>query len=91
MATPGPGWYPAPDGEPYERWWDGTQWAANARPLEAPPVTPHRMVTYQPVRTSHGVHLVMTFLTLGLWAPFVWLPLTIINSLRRRRVVTRLD
>lgn len=21
-----PGWYPDPNGQPYERWWDGTQW-----------------------------------------------------------------
>jgi uncharacterized Tic20 family protein len=21
-----PGWYPDPNGQPYQRWWDGTQW-----------------------------------------------------------------
>ena len=21
-----PGWYPDPNGQPYERWWDGSQW-----------------------------------------------------------------
>lgn len=27
-----PGWYPASEG-PFERWWDGNQWAAQTRPL----------------------------------------------------------
>jgi hypothetical protein len=30
-----PGWYPAPEG-PFERWWDGHQWTAHARPLPHP-------------------------------------------------------
>ncbi len=29
------GWYPSPDGAPALRWWDGTQWTAQERPLPA--------------------------------------------------------
>ncbi len=32
-------------------------------------------------RTSHGFHLIMTLLTGGFWAIFVWIPLVV---LRRR-------
>lgn len=27
-----PGWHPAPDGRPVERWWDGTAWTDRERP-----------------------------------------------------------
>lgn len=50
MATPPqqpppPGWYPDPQAQGAERWWDGTQWTANQRPVGAPsPVAvPHAM------------------------------------------------
>lgn len=55
----------------------------------APVGFPSRSVTYQPVRTSHLFHLVMSILTCGLWAVLVWLPITVLNSLSRRKVVTR--
>lgn len=86
---PAPGWYPSSDGNPYERWWDGTRWAEQTRPAAAV-VQPSRMVTYQPVRTSHTFHLIMSLLTCGLWAVFVWLPMTVLNSMSRRKVVTRI-
>lgn len=46
-------------------------------------------ITRQPVRTSHTFHLLMTLLTCGLWGIFVWLPITVINSMSRKKVVTR--
>ncbi|WP_405017066.1 DUF2510 domain-containing protein [Kitasatospora sp. NBC_00070] len=39
-STP-PGWYPVldpgPDGGAQERWWDGTVWTAEVRPVDTPP------------------------------------------------------
>jgi Protein of unknown function (DUF2510) len=89
------GWYPVQGGQ---RWWDGHEWTEHFMPdppTPAPVVVqsagqPHRMVTYQPVRTSHTFHLIMSLLTCGLWAVFVWGPMTLINAMRRKRVVTRI-
>lgn len=97
-TSPAPGWYPA--GQPGElRWWDGHQWTEHtSRPAEPQPKEPRRraprrpppaFVTKSPVQTSHTFHLIMTLCTCGLWAPFVWFPMIFINSLRRRRHVTR--
>lgn len=57
----------------------------------APPTIrqPSRSVSRVPVRTSHLFHLVMSVLTCGLWALFVWLPITLLNRMSSRRVVTR--
>lgn len=84
------GLYPAPDGAPYRRWWDGRRWTVATQPLGQMGVPQPRMsVTHVPQRTSHPFRLIMTLLTGGLWAPFVWLPVTIINRMSSRRVVTR--
>ena len=32
-ASPTPGWYPDPSGAAQERWWDGTAWSAQTRPV----------------------------------------------------------
>jgi hypothetical protein len=84
------GWYQI-DSQ-VERWWDGSQWGEQYRPIARPrsvtPAPPRKSVTYSPARTSHTFHLLMTLLTCGLWAVFVWLPISIINSLRRDKSVT---
>ena len=45
-ATPPAGWYQTgeygPDGQPAERWWDGTQWSATIRPLDSGASVPAR-------------------------------------------------
>lgn len=89
-----PGWYPSQPG--IERWWDGQQWTEHVRPVQVvqpwrqpEPASPSRFVTRSPKRTSHGFHLLMTLLTFGMWAPFVWLPVTIWNSIKRDKGVTR--
>src|SRR5690606_22985020 len=46
-----------------------------------------RTVTKTPRKTSHGFHLLMTLLTLGLWLP-VW-ALSAMNAARRKRVVSK--
>jgi hypothetical protein len=83
------GWYPSPDGKPYERYWDGCDWCEETRPMGAPQPRVKRMVTREPVRTSHTFHLLMTIFTFGIWGIFVWLPITLINSMRTKRVVTK--
>lgn len=87
---PLPGWYPAAPG--VERWWDGQAWSEQVRATQQQPVVvqmPAKAITRQPVRTSHTFHLLMTIFTFGLWGIFVWLPISIINSMRREKVVTR--
>lgn len=95
------GWYPAPEG-PFERWWDGTQWTEHTRPTAttvAPPAAPVYAVTNPAApayavtktrkRTSHGLHLFLTIVTLGAWGVFVWLPITIWHAWGpKRREVT---
>lgn len=66
--------------------------AAAAQPAPvyypAPAPVPYPMpvghaVTYSPNRTSHGVHLFMSIITGGLWAFFVWIPITIWNAIKK--------
>lgn len=84
-----PGWYITAEG--VERWWNGEAWTETVRatPQSAPAPMPTKAITKQPVHTNHVFHLIMTLLTCGLWGLFVWLPMTILNSLRREKVVTR--
>ncbi|QYN35326.1 hypothetical protein K1T35_44610 [Pseudonocardia sp. DSM 110487] len=40
--------------------------------------------------TSHGLHLFLTIVTVGMWGIFVWLPLTLWHKFGpRRKVVTK--
>lgn len=66
---PPPGWYPTGQGL---RWWDGARWG----PLHQPhPYTPRDFHTGAPTGmrpAEHVLHLFLTFITAGLWAP-VWI------------------
>lgn len=96
--NPPPNWPPAPAGwVPPAGWQPPAAWGP--APLGWPlwvqeqavaPARATRAVSYQPVKTSHTFHLLMTVFTAGIWGVFVWLPITVINSLRRDRVVTKL-
>lgn len=44
----GAGWYPDPDGDSTERFWNGSQWTDTVRP--AHPATPIGPVTHEPAR-----------------------------------------
>lgn len=81
-----PGWYTAGPG--VERWWDGAAWGEQVRASQVQQAGPSKAVTYQPRRTSHLLHLVLTIITLGAWAP-VWIVVTILNNLSRQKVVTK--
>lgn len=34
MASIPPGWYPDPDGKPCQRYWDGSMWTLETRPVK---------------------------------------------------------
>ena len=65
MSEPGaaPGWYPTREGQ---RYWDGKAWTDHIAPAQQGVVT-----VQQPFQTNHVLHLLLTVLTFGLWAP-VW-------------------
>lgn len=41
-AGPPAGWYRDPQGQPLERWWDGSTWTDHTRTPDAPPPPPPR-------------------------------------------------
>lgn len=45
-------------------------------------------VTYTRKKTAHLWHLIATVCTGGLWGAFVWLPLVVIRSRRRKASIT---
>lgn len=64
-----PGWYPDPAGQPYHH---GRRWTQHFTPT--PPSVPAPAVAVAVSNgggTSHGLHLVLTVLTCGLWLP-IW-------------------
>jgi hypothetical protein len=92
MTNPAPGWYPEAPGSPVQRWWDGYQWTHHTQASVPQPqyMGPTYAVTHQQRRTSHGLHLFLTIVTLGLWGLFVWLPLTLWHKAGpRERIVTK--
>ena len=73
------GWYN--DGSGRQRYWDGAQWTEHFAPIttwQAPStqVVVERGKVY---KTSHGFHLIMSLITLGLWVP-VWVIVGIYNA-----------
>ena len=79
------GWYD--DGTGRQRWWDGSAWTDHFAPVQA--VAPYTLKPETTVvvngrkayKTSHGFHLFMSIITLGLWLP-VWLIVGIYNAAR---------
>ena len=48
--------------------------------IPAPPVAAVRpQAVIVPKRTAHGIHLTMTILTMGLWAP-IWIIAAVLNA-----------
>jgi hypothetical protein len=82
-------------GVPSMRYFDGVQWTENRAPMQRrqaqqqpppqpvivnqqfAPQTPH-VVVYNN-GTNHGLHLLLTILTCGLWLP-VWIIMVIVNG-----------
>lgn len=73
------GWYDDPSSR-LKRWWDGEKWTEHFAPVEAhPQVVVNQINAPAKKRVNHALHLVLTILTVGLWAP-VWIILAIANS-----------
>lgn len=75
-STSAPGWYPDPGGQPGQRYHDGQRWTQDFVPT--PPAVPAPLAPSVAVAvstgggTNHGLHLVLTLLSCGLWLP-VWI------------------
>ncbi len=82
QAGPPAGWHPDPHSPGILRYWDGWQWTEH-RSAVTPQAT---AVVYNNVRVSGGgdggrilLHLVLIFLTCGIWIPFAII-IEIINA-----------
>lgn len=75
-----PGWYPDPTGQPGQRYHDGRRWTEHFTPT--PPPAPTQAVAVAVSHgggASHGLHLVLTLLTCGMWLP-VWILIAIFSG-----------
>lgn len=75
-APPPPGWYPDPGAVNTMRYWDGRAWTAQSAPM-MPPQPP--VVIAAPAGVNHLIHLILTLVTCGMWAP-VWLLIAMLDS-----------
>lgn len=85
MSAPAPGWYP--DASGVQRWWDGASWTEHVQPAGSQHYAQPVVVNTGGGRfykTSHGFHLIMSVVTLGLWLP-VWGIMAVMNSSRNGR------
>ena len=80
-STPA-GWYPSAGGQ---RFWDGEQWTDQFAPTPPQAVVAVR----EPFTTNHVLHLLVTIVTCGLWAP-VWLFIAWRNTENREKYRRRL-
>jgi hypothetical protein len=96
---PPPGWYPFPTEPTTQRYWDGGAWAkTDAEQLDAKIAslavqgfqlesrTDTQAVMVKGKRPNHALHLLLTVLTLGLWA-IVWIVVALTEH-ERRRILT---
>lgn len=74
-----PGWFPHPTMVGTQRYWDGEKWTENIAP--GAPTSVVVNVGSRGHKTSHGFHLIMSLITVGLWIP-VWIIVGISNASR---------
>lgn len=82
MTTTAPGWYPDPAGQPGQRYHDGGRWTQHFTPTPPAFPAPNQAVAVAVSHsggTSHGLHLVLTLLTCGMWLP-VWFLVAIFSG-----------
>jgi hypothetical protein len=92
-TPPAAGWYPDPGGQPGQRYYDGVKWTGHFTPY--PPATTQPSVVVNnhvgfpapgvAVAVSggvnHGLHLLLTLLTCGMWLP-IWIIIAIFGGSR---------
>ncbi|MFT9523845.1 DUF2510 domain-containing protein [Mycobacteroides abscessus subsp. abscessus] len=78
-----PGWYPDPYGGGGQRYFDGAAWTPHAVPPPMPHLGPQVVVVQSQPRVNHLLHLILTLLTCGLWAP-IWIILAIVDVATRK-------
>lgn len=50
---------------------------------------PHKAISRERKKTSHGLHLFLTIITFGVWGLCVWLPLTLWHKMGpKKKTVT---
>lgn len=87
-----PGWYPMQRDwiPPHPPGPVTTHYQTAGQPAPVYQPAPARGVSKDRKQTNHTFHLLMTLITCGMWAMFVWLPLTIWHALGpRRKNITR--
>ena len=86
------GWFPDPQGQPGQRYFDGQRWTEHFT-APAPPPPPVSVVVNNNIATpapsvavavsaggtNHALHLILTVLTCGMWLP-VWLLIAIVSG-----------
>lgn len=82
--TPAAGWYPDPSGQPGQRYHDGRRWTQHFVPTPppapaAPPPAPVAVAVATGGGPSHGLHVVLTLLTCGMWLP-IWILVAIFGG-----------
>lgn len=78
--TPSPGWYPDPSGQHGHRYHDGRRWTEHFAPT--PPAAPAPAVAVAVSAgggPNHALHLILTFLSCGLWLP-IWILVAIFGG-----------
>lgn len=75
MTSAPPGWYPDPAAVNTMRYWDGRSWTSQSAPMMAP----QPVVIAASSGNNHLIHLILTLVTCGLWAP-VWLLIAVFES-----------
>jgi hypothetical protein len=81
------GWYPDPNGQPGQRYYDGQRWTQHFTPTP-PPVAPAPTAVAVAVSgggANHALHLILTLLTCGLWLP-IWIVCAIVGAASSRSV-----
>lgn len=69
------GWFPDPGGQPGQRYYDGQRWTPHFVPTPPPSVAAPSAVAVAVSSgggANHGLHLVLTLLSCGLWLP-IWI------------------